>query len=114
MLNTRSLTHPTMIRKIDVAMREAAKQSKTVKIGHGRVDNRDGNAVMTLRYHRGEANAFQFWRGNQNITDIVLAALRSYEWVALIGCHAEWRTSDVDDADECNDYCDQFERGCAA
>jgi len=76
MITTTSLTHPAMIAKIDAAMRSAAAMSLTSGYGHGTVTNRSGAGVLTLRHHRGSAQAFQFWRGNTNITATVLAALR--------------------------------------
>lgn len=75
-----SLKHPTTIGKIDKAMRQAAKASRTARheIGSQAVLSASGHDLLAVVHDRHAVPAFSFWSPQlKNITPVVLKALRA-------------------------------------
>lgn len=70
-LSTTSFANAETAAEAKVAMHRAA-------FGHDYsvMRNRRGDVMCTVRYHRGEG--FTFWRGNRNITQLVMAGIRRW------------------------------------
>ena len=80
MITKTSLTHPTMIAKIRLAMKLAASGKGDQMNGHGNrcyIQDRDGHNIMRLDYRRGEG-FIVYGSESRNITKVVAAALTEY------------------------------------
>lgn len=70
-LSSTSFSSESMVAKVKLAMHMAAFGH-----GHATVLTRKGKALMTVRHRKGEG--FAFYRGNRNITSIVMAGARRH------------------------------------
>jgi hypothetical protein len=73
-MNHTSLRHLTTLCRIYAAMKRA------IRLGYAQyVANKKGQAFLRVNYSRNEVNAFSFWHGQKDVTNLVLSVLRMQE-----------------------------------